>query len=243
MSVVLSNHYSDSHHYELWPYNDTTYLNWILKLVILNTKGVSRLADIGGGNGDFSKILIEATGMKVVCVDKYCSGNSTDYLKFIKKDALDYVEELPPMSYDCFLLKEFIHHISPSNYVEFFSGIKNKLFTRGSVLIITRPKHQINYPFCQKAKDTWAHNQPDESVIVSGLYKAGFDNVVSVVHQIPISLSLSIWEKSLRNRMWSIFEEFTDSEIENTIDVGRSVALDSTIQFYEKLIFIKAAIK
>lgn len=135
----------------------------------------ARIVDIGGGTGNFTHQLATIAGsrQKVLCVDNFeemlRKAQQFATLECLLMDALGFAK-LPPaeMRYSHVLLKEVIHHISPSDYVAMFEGMYKQLLPKGRLLIITRPQ-EVNYPLFSRAKRIWREHQPPVEVIVNAL--------------------------------------------------------------------------
>jgi hypothetical protein len=188
--------------------------------------------------------------------------------------------------YDCVLLKEVIHHIDPTERVAIFTGLKNGFFvsssppssssiissrnnsklTSPSLLTITRPKHDINYPLWPQACDIWSTNQPCTQQIVSDLQLAGYNNVTVQIYTYPCTVQLGQWLRMIKNRFWSTFATFTNEELylgceyivneaqskssaaengQSSSSSSSSVTIennnDFVLQFEERLVFITAS--
>ena len=164
--------------------------------------------------------------------------------------------------YNHVLLKEVVHHFDANERVGIFTGIRNGLIKNNkhgmdedgsstrmnegaSILIITRPRIDIDYPMWSAAKDVWATNQPSANDIVSDLRKAGFQDVQQCIKSYPCEVELNRWVDMVRNRFWSTFSHFTDEEIEEGCErimkeVQQPDGQEVMIQFEERLVFITA---
>ena len=67
------------------------------------------------------------------------------------------------------------------------------LSLRPSILINTRPQHDIDYPLWPEAKDILSQNQPLIDKIVNYLRTAGFVNIQITTESYPCSISLNRW--------------------------------------------------
>ena len=181
--------------------------------------------------------------------------------------------------YDCVLLKEVIHHIDPTERVAIFTGLKHGFFVSSSpssssiisrntpsLLIVTRPKHDINYPLWPQACDVWSMNQPCTQQIVSDLQLAGYNNVIVQIYTYPCTVQLGRWLRMIKNRFWSTFATFTNEELylgceyivneaqskSSAAENGQSSSSSSSVtiennndfvlQFEERLVFITASV-
>ena len=195
-----------------------------------------------------------------------------DDAKIQNSDNDDNDELFWKSGYDCVLLKEVIHHIDPTERVAIFTGLKHGFFvssspssssiigsrnnsklTSPSLLIITRPKHDINYPLWPKAYDIWSTGQPCTQQIVSDLQLAGYNNVTVQIYTYPCTVQLGRWLRMIKNRFWSTFASFTNEELylgceyivkEATRSSKTSAAKNgqTLLQFEERLVFIAASV-
>ena len=189
-----------------------------------------------------------------------------DDAKIQNSDDDDNDELFWKSGYDCVLLKEVIHHIDPTERVAIFTGLKhgflvsslspsssssigsrnNSELTSPSLLIITRPKHDINYPLWPKAYDIWSTNQPCTQQIVSDLQLAGYNNVTVQIYTYPCTVQLGRWLRMIKNRFWSTFATFTNEELylgcEYIVKEATRSSKTSVLQFEERLVFITASV-
>ena len=114
-----------------------------------------------------------------------------------------------------------------------------------SLLIITRPKHDINYPLWPQAYDIWSTNQPCTEQIVSDLLLAGYNNIAVQIYTYPCTVKLGQWLHMIKNRFWSTFATFTNEELhlgcEYIVKEAARSSNSSTadvLQFEERLVFI-----
>jgi hypothetical protein len=172
--------------------------------------------------------------------------------------------------YDCVLFKEVIHHIDPMERVAIFTRLKRGTFILSpspypstttsssssrnsklttSLLIITRPKHDINYPLWPQAYDIWSTNQPCTQQIVSDLQLAGYNNIAVQIVTYPCTVQLGQWLHMIKNRFWSTFATFTNEELylgcEYIVKEAAGSSNSSTadvLHFEERLVFITASV-
>jgi hypothetical protein len=167
------------------------------------------------------------------------------------------------------LMKEVIHHIKAEDRVSVFRGLldgmeplvaampvnSNSIGARDdlsttsplppSLLIVTRPQADIDYPLWDAARRVWALHQPALEDIVQDLEAAGFVDVTGSVHSQPCAIKLSRWEQMVRNRFWSTFSHFSDAELDEGIremEATERHRLDEggVLHFEDRLLFISA---
>jgi hypothetical protein len=166
------------------------------------------------------------------------------------------------------LMKEVIHHIKADERVSVFRGLLDGMkelvdATPGgdsmsasatdalstalppSLLIVTRPQTDIDYPLWNAARRVWASHQPALEAIVQDLEAAGFVDVAGSVHSHPCAIALSRWGHMVRNRFWSTFSHFSDAELDEGIremEATERHRLDKegVLHFEDRLLFISA---
>jgi hypothetical protein len=174
--------------------------------------------------------------------------------------------------YDQILLKEVVHHFPEEDRVGIFRGMREGLRTTTlvennthqspmpSMLIITRPQKDIDYPMWDKAREVWEDNQPGIETIEEDLKSAGYTHLQSSMVPIECSISLSRWQSMVKSRCWSTFSNFTDEELEdacnsiaenvekdprNTLSSGggdgENKEHEPILRFEDRLIFLTAS--
>ena len=159
-----------------------------------------------------------------------------------------------PTQYHQILMKEVIHHFAPIDRPAIFHGlyqyglIPTTATTQPiipSILIITRPQYDIDYPLWEAAKTVWAHNQPALETLVQELQLAGFTHVTHSIESYPCSIPITRWCKMIQNRFWSTFTNFTDDELYHACQIIETneqhrITNDGMIHFDDRLVFITA---
>ena len=223
-----------------------------------------RLIDIGGGTGNFTRMILEdVPNMEGVVIDPFLeSGGSNarsagDDIQFVKASAQDFAQtasssngdEWWKSGYHCILMKEVVHHFPYDARSDIFRGMRSglaKLESNGpSLLIVTRPDRSLDYPLWPAARKVWAANQPSASDIMLDLEAAGFQDVQSKVQTYPASIKLGRWLDMVQSRFWSTFAKFSDAELEAACDLIREEAQSKTdgdgiVHFEDRLVFITA---
>lgn len=219
-----------------------------------------RLLDIGGGTGNFTKLIVQdSPQVEAVVVDPFLEetddGNSGDAVKFVKASAESLAqpavaEEWWKRDYHQVLMKEVVHHLESSeDRVAVFEGIVRDVSSSSDgpgVLIITRPQVEIDYPLWAEARQVWADNQPSATELESELKQAGFTNVSNTIEAYPCDIELERWLSMVRGRFWSTFSNFSDEELEEACDRMRKDEADrvdekGVIRFEDRLVFISAS--
>jgi hypothetical protein len=225
------------------------------------------LLDIGGGTGNFTRMLLpldkekNAVNLQAIVVDPFLEQSSSEggNLKFVKAHAEAFATPATPYDYwwrrdfHQVLMKEVVHHFSKEERLGIFQGMYTDLEKASesaaekypSVLIITRPQLEIDYPLWNEARQVWAQNQPSLLDITTDLQQAGFSDVSHTLEPYPCSISLERWQAMVQKRFWSTFSNFSDQELE---EACKTIAKDykdrtddtGTIRFEDRLLFISA---
>jgi len=185
-------------------------------------------------------------------------------LQFIKASAEEFIphtnnhtdnsdQEVIPWwktDYNHILLKEVVHHFDSKDRVGIFTGLLNGMLSsdeegkdNSSLLIVTRPQIDIDYPMWPAAKKVWAANQPSADDIEADLHSAGFKDIRQEIKSYPCEIKLETWLGMVRNRFWSTFSHFTNEELEVGCDIITKEANsdeEGNVKFEERLLFITA---
>lgn len=224
------------------------------------------LMDIGGGTGNFTRMIVEdAPNICAIVVDPFLeqqgisgvgeseSSASDKRIRFVKASAEDFM--LKPtdetlwwrQNYQQVLLKEVVHHFKDTDRIPIFKGIFNGLehSEAPSLLIVTRPKLEIDYPLWDEARQVWAENQPSLEQFVDELEQAGFSNVQHSVESYPCTILLERWQSMVKARFWSTFSNFTDKDLDEAChSIAESekerIDKDGLLHFEDRLLFISA---
>ena len=120
-------------------------------------------------------------------------------------------------SYHQILMKEIVHHLDAEDRLQIFEGMYEGLQSspskHPSILIITRPQIDIDYPLWTEAKHVWKENQPSIDEITKDLKDAGFIDISYTVESYPCSIQFHRWQSMIQQRFWSTFSKFTDEEL------------------------------
>lgn len=224
------------------------------------------LLDIGGGTGTFTRMLIQDTDCRAIVVDPFLEhqsseGEENDSVLFVHAPAEAFKVDLnsPSIDFDDWrtnyhqiLLKEVAHHFADQDRVPIFRGMhKGLVRTTGSVpsmLLITRPQKDIDYPLWDEAKVVWALNQPSVEQFMAELQAAGFVDVSYTVETYPCSIQLERWQSMVRARFWSTFANFSDEQLFEACHTianreKHRITADGNLHFEDRLIFITASKK
>jgi Methyltransferase domain len=258
----------------------------------------NRLLDIGGGTGNFTKLIVEGSNVHPIIVDPFLEQSSSiisindtnstsvgsdpiilssSNITFIKETAESFfidnnnnnisdVDETMitddsqknswRQNYDYVLLKEVAHHFHESDRVSIFRGIYNGMNPTAdttstydkslpaSLVLMTRPKYDIDYPLWDDAKQVWAMNQPSSEQFISELTLAGFTNIMQSIESYPCSIPIERWLHMIKSRFWSTFSNFSDLELERACQQilinEQHRIIDGCIQFDDRLVVISA---
>lgn len=207
------------------------YIHNMAFLCACHLQSCSSIADLGGGTGYFTRLMLQHTQQPqdyVACVDPYLAKDDEveSGIHFLKIDAIEYLEQLD-RKVDGFLLKEMLHHI-PDQY-RLFQNLA-KLFKQnggGRALIVTRPDnpHLIWFPrIAQVFKESCVDIEHARELAE----KAGL-NWSQTLHDFPLQFTVDEWSDLLRSRFWSIFKEFSDEELEEGIEFMREQSAEKSV--------------
>ena len=160
-----------------------------------------------------------------------------------------------PGSYHQILMKEIVHHLDGKDRVGIFRGMHSGLAaletqndnTIGpnipSLLIVTRPQVEIDYPLWDEARQVWKENQPSVEELAADLQQAGFGNIQHTIESYPCSIALSQWQSMIKNRFWSTFSNFSEVELEDAChriakDYSDRIDGSGVIHFEDRLVFL-----
>jgi cyclopropane fatty-acyl-phospholipid synthase-like methyltransferase len=219
------------------------------------------LLDIGGGTGNFSKMLVaNVDAAQCIVVDPFLEkgmqSNNDGKVMFEKVPAEIFMDkaaadqEWRRKGFHQVLMKEVFHHFKSEDRPRILRGMYEGLLSiengkersTPSLLIITRPQTDIDYPLWDEARDVWAKNQPSLQEIVDNLESAGF---VEVSHtRYPCVINLERWQSMVKSRFWSTFAEFTDEELnaacESMVEREKDKIKGDKIHFEDRLLFVSA---
>lgn len=226
---------------------------------------VVRLADVGGGNGEFALACLSTVGTRqgwelevvepsaamraaaVLC--DAVDGGAGHVVKYVALDAATWAScggggGSSATHFSHILLKEVIHHLADGERARFFAAVReHRLLPSGLLLIVTRPKVEVDYPLWPAAREVWAACQPSEHELTAALREAGFESVTCTRHSFTIDVALERWLALIRARFWSTFASFDDKTLAEGCEAIRgSVSVDARghIHFDDRLVFIVA---
>jgi SAM-dependent methyltransferase len=262
--MTTQSHYeghSASSYESAYFYSAGAYTDYLAKLVAnrlgLEATTKRRIVDIGGGTGNFTKMIVQnSPEVEAIVVDPYFlegTESSTDSLKFVKAPAEILAQSSDNVwwrqDYHQVLLKEVIHHVKASDRGAVFSGIFQDLPDKPSsdpgLLIVTRPHADIDYPLWNEAKQVWAENQPSLTELQSELEQAGFSHISNTIEAYPCEIDFERWLGMVKGRFWSTFSNFTDEELEEACkrmraDEEHRIDEKGVIHFEDRLLLISA---
>lgn len=226
------------------------------RMTLGNLSSRRMLVDLGGGTGNFAKELVERNDNLHITVvepflDQGTNGNNSERISFVQESADIFLcpESWRDKMIHQILLKELVHHLN--NRDELFRGIYDSLIPlededTPSILIITRPQTDIDYPFWDAARQVWAANQPGSAQIQSELQRAGFINIQQTTEVYECQILLAKWQDMVKKRFWSTFSHFTDEELQQgctEIEKERPPDDKGLIYFQDRVLFITASKK
>lgn len=267
-SKTTQSHYEahDTESYEsAFFYSPGEYMDYLTKLTISKLgwstppSQTRRLLDIGGGTGNFTRMIVkDMDHVEAIVVDPFLgdeeqeANKTAPQVRFVKADAESFLlpsEEWWRKDYHQVLMKEVIHHLDPSQRLPIFQGIHNEVCpaepNSPALLIVTRPQFDHDYPLWDEARLVWAANQPSLQDIQVDLQTAGFSRVEHTVEAYPCSTAMEKWLEMVKSRFWSTFSNFTNDELEEAckriaIDEKARVDKEGLIHFEDRLLFISA---
>lgn len=223
-----------------------------------------RILDVGGGTGNFTKMLLDfnKNHLEAVVVDPFLAdehSDESDYkIRFVKAaaEAFQEKDETNSMDWRCgyhqILMKEVVHHLKASDRAGIFTGMKGGTVQLPpelpALLIVTRPQKDIDYPLWPAAREVWAEHQPSFDEIKADLEKAGYSKIEQSTEVYPCSIPLTRWLSMVEGRFWSTFSNFTDDELKEAcglISLGEMdrIDADENLHFEDRLVFITAELE
>ena len=227
-------------------YESGPYQEWLLAQVAqrmeLHSSGL-RVADVGGGTGNFSALLAAHAGLlaPVLCVD-----NSPDMLAVAASrpgvtpvclDALAFSASEGRV-YDRALLKEIVHHLPESDVAPMYSGLAAQLTPGGVCCTVTRPQ-EVDYPLFGAAAEVWKAKQPAVEALAAAMVAAGFQDVRVESATYHATMPKHRWLAMVRARFWSTFSAFTDEELERGVgELEERYTSQEEVAFNDRLLFL-----
>ena len=246
-----------------------------------NMSSPLRILDVGGGTGGFVKQLMKyyhpSISMEALVVDPFLHADDDDdddttdppqqeNLRFVSASADIFIpgndkridtseQDLHSLfqedPFDLVLLKEVVHHLQDRALI--FRGLSQRMMKPASSLVIlTRPQTNIDYPLWDAARDVWKVNQPSHEEIENELKCASFfDNnnntIETRVHEFPCRMKWTQWKSMVQGRCWSTFANFSNDELkaacedmETEFYKNGRITQDGFITFQDRLISITA---
>lgn len=273
--MTTSSHYeahSPESYEEAYFYEAGTYQQYLIDLVgqrlqlsDSSTQEERHILDIGGGTGNFAQALLEGApqNTRITVVDPFLDptksttdDEATTNLAFVKAPAEDFLKAPSNDEKDTWrrqgfhqvLLKEVVHHLEDKDRVGIFQGMYQELIptpSAPSVLIITRPQTEIDYPLWDAAREVWKKNQPSVDEFSKELLEAGFCDIQHTLEPYPCQIALSRWQSMVKNRFWSTFSNFSDEELREAcaqmeVDYQDRVDDQGILHFEDRLVFLSA---
>lgn len=246
-----------------------------LRLDSSSTTFGRHILDIGGGTGNFAHALLvqqrdTTTGTHhsqqlqhhITVVDPFLdatqqstttSTSTSTQISFVKESAevfwnRNIGEQSWRNNFHQVLLKEVVHHLN--DRVKIFRGMYEDLKRIDdavpSILIITRPQVDIDYPLWDSAREVWKKNQPSSEELCHELQEAGFHHIQQSLESYPCQISLQRWKAMIQQRFWSTFSNFTDEELQIACDKIEEEHADRVddkgiLHFEDRLVLISAS--
>ncbi len=251
-------------------YEKGAYTEWLankvqdkLRLTASLPEKVRLLVDVGGGTGNFTKMLLDVNRnqLEAVVVDPFLAeehSDSSNYrIGFVKAAAESFqVEDENDTDwwrrgYHQILMKEVVHHFDANDRVGIFIGMRNGTVQLSpefpALLIVTRPQLEVDYPLWPAARQVWASHQPSFDEIKLDLERAGYLSVEQSMEIYPCSIPLERWLSMVKGRFWSTFSNFTDEELNEACKLmpmreKERIDEDGNIHFEDRLLFITAGL-
>lgn len=271
-SDVTSSHYqghSAESYEQAYFYEAGAYQQYLVNLVqsrldlTTTTSRDRHILDIGGGTGNFAQALLDSSknnNLQITVVDPFLldpalvAQKSSPQLGFVCESAEAFLtppskEESWRSNFHQVLMKEVVHHLD--DRVGIFRGMHQDLQVSSSsssipsILIITRPQIDIDYPLWEAARQVWKDNQPSSDELCRELQEAGFVGISSTIEAYPCQISLQRWKSMIQQRFWSTFSNFSDLELQ---EACQQIALEyrdridgnDMLHFEDRLVFITA---
>lgn len=252
--------YEQAYFYEPGPYQEYLVDRVRQRLDLAETKNhhATHILDIGGGTGNFALALLQGI-QSVTVVDPFLDPTASledrekpQNIVFVKEGAEAFLQPASPeqatwrTKVDRILLKEVVHHLE--DRVGIFRGMYEDLTPSpndNSILIVTRPQVDIDYPLWDAARTVWKKNQPSAEMFMNELQQAGFVGIEQSIEAYPCQISWHRWKEMVQTRFWSTFSNFTDQELADacqTMDKDYQDQIDDSgiIRFEDRLVFISA---
>ncbi len=218
----------------------TTMLENIIELLQLGNADV--LADLGGGTGTYTRLLLEKARIgKAYCIEPsrgmYLEAKKIPSIESICADAEAFMNL--DLTFTKVLLKEVVHHIP--NREALWRYLFAKLPDQGRVLIVTRP-YDIALPLFEAAKQAFRQKQPKHETLIRELESSGFE-VSFRLHPYQFSLDKPVWFNMIRQRFMSDLAGFTDEEIEaGLLEIDQQNPVND-IRIPDNIIYLSAWVK
>jgi len=202
-----------------------------------------RVADVGGGTGNFSQELADHAQLAtpVLCVD-----NSPDMLAAavqrpgvqpVCADALTFATSAG-QCYDRALLKEVVHHLPAADVTPMYAGLAKQLTPGGVCCTVTRPQ-EVDYPLFEAARGVWRDKQPAVADLEAAMRAAGFCDVTVETATYRAVMPKQRWFAMVRDRFWSTFSNFSDDELAAGIaELEARFAGQEDVVFNDRLLFL-----
>lgn len=212
-------------------------LSNIIELLQLDNTDV--LADLGGGTGAYTRLLLEKAKLKkAYCIEPsrnmFLEAQKIPIIESICADATEFMQL--DLSFTKVLLKEVVHHI-PARPV-LWHYLREKLPRKGRILIVTRPQ-AIELPLFEQAKQVFRQKQPHHDSLLQELESCGFASHYRVFPH-RFTLAKTVWFDMIRNRFMSDLAGFTEEEIEVGLAKIDAIHPSTQIEIPDNIIYVWA---
>ena len=136
---------------------------------------------------------------------------------------------------------QVVHHFADDELASICAGLHKTLDQNGRVVVCTRPRDDVEYPFFEAAREVWRAQQPSADHFVAAFRKHGFSCRVDVAAY-PAVIDREVWLGMMRNRFWSTFAGFSDRELEAGVAEVAAAHPPGPIAFEERVVFIVAEV-
>jgi hypothetical protein len=202
-------------------------------------------------------MIVKDTINQAIVIDPFLEKNASvddkdAIVRFVSAPAESFMEHDNAeqdwkTGYHQILMKEVAHHFADADRIPIFKGMfKGLLPSDGSpsILLITRPQKDIDYPLWDEARLVWEQNQPSLDQFILELESAGFMDVKHSVEVYPCTVPLDRWQSMVKRRFWSTFSHFSDDALDEACrKIGeneRHRLKNGVLHFEDRLLFITA---
>jgi len=243
---------------------DERYTAEILELTMqhLQLRSSDLLVDVGGGNGSFASALMqraiadakpgsrERQGAAIIVEPDATLLQDAAQKVHVRRVIHAHADAWAAGDHDragerCdrVLLKEMLHHLH--EHALLFEAFRmNRMAPGARLLIFSRPRCDNGWPMWPEAAARWTQAQPDEQYLSHALSSAGFIEVTTHRHSVPMEVPSAVYAEELR-QMWSTWgaNNFSDEEIGKGLAWMQSNTQNAEVtRFENRIVLISAAV-